>query len=111
MLASPLWWNGEAGWLLIQQGKGWLHLSQGWEWLGQLLTHLTIAVQIAILSCMLRRDWNRYGRWMLYLFVASMLLLLGDWMYASVLLAASLALPSNHFLSEPNYGPSKSAVN
>jgi len=104
MLASPLWWNGEAGWLLIQRGRGWLRLSEGWEWLGQLLTHLTIASQVAILCCMMRADWNWLSRWMLYLFVVSVLLLLGDWMYASVLIAASLALPSNHFLLEPHHG-------
>ena len=104
MLASPLWWNGEAGWLLIQQGRGWLHLSEGWEWLGQFFTHLIIASQFSILCCMLRADWNWLSRWMLYLFVASVLLLLGDWMYASVLLAASLALPSSDFLPETHHG-------
>ncbi|MCY2984783.1 MAG: hypothetical protein NTY15_14260 [Planctomycetota bacterium] len=109
MLASPLWWNGEAGWLLIQQGRGWLHLSEGWEWLGQLLTHLTIALQMAILCCMLRTDWSWLSRWMLYLFVICVLLLLGDWLYASVLLAASLSLTPNQSLPETHHGASKSA--
>ncbi len=109
MLASPLWWNGEAGWLLLKQGRGWLHLAQGWEWLGQLLTHLTIATQIAVLCCMLRTDWHWLSRWLLYLFVLCMLLQLGDWLYASVLLAASLSLTSNQSLPETQHGPSKSA--
>lgn len=110
MLSSPLWWNGEAGWLLLQQGRGWLHLSDDWEWLGQLLTHLVVGSQVAFLCCMLRTDWNWLCQWMLYLFVAFVLLLLGDWLYAAVLLAASLALPSNHFLPETHHGASQSKI-
>ena len=95
MLASPLWWNGEAGWLLIRQGKGYLNLTEGWEWFGQLLTHLIIATQIAFLCLALHAKLDWLSRWMLYLFIASVLLLLGDWMYASVLIAASLAQTSH----------------
>ena len=109
MLATPLWWNGEAGTLLLQQGRGWLHLPQAWQWPSQLLTHLTIATQIAVLCCMLRTDWSWLSRWMLYLFVICVLLLLGDWLYASVMLAASLSLTSNHSLLEIHHGASKSA--
>ena len=92
MLANPIWWNGEAGWLLIQQGRGWLRLSADWKWLGHLLTHCVIATQAAVLFCMIQSMCNWLGRWMLYLFALSVLLLLADWMYASVLLAASLAV-------------------
>ncbi len=92
MLANPIWWNGDAGWLLIQQGRGWLRLSADRQWLGQLLTHSVIGIQVAILFCMTQSACNWLGRWMLYLFALSVLLLLADWMYASVLLAASLAV-------------------
>jgi hypothetical protein len=109
MLASPLWWNGEAGVSLLQQGRGWLQLSEGWEWFGQIVTHLTITVQMVVLCCMLRSDCNWLSRWMLYLFIICMLLLLGDWLYASVLLAASLSITSNHSLPEIHHGASQSA--
>ena len=92
MLANPIWWNGEAGWLLIQQERGWGNLSTDWQWLGQLLTHCIIATQASVLFCMMQPTCNWLGRWMLYLFALSVLLLLGDWMYASVLLVASLAV-------------------
>ena len=92
MLANPIWWNGEAGWLLIQQWHGWLRLSVDRQWLGQLLTHCVIASQGAILVCMMQNACCWLGRWMLYLFAFNVLLLLGDWMYASVLLTASLAV-------------------
>jgi len=92
MLAFPVWWNGEAGWLLIQQERGWLHLPNSWQWVGQALTHTVIATQATILFCMLQSAIPLLGRWMLYLFILAMLLLLGDWMYASVLFAASLAV-------------------
>ena len=104
MLANSSWWNGDAGWLLIQQGHGWLHLSNDWQWLGQLLTHCIIASQAAVLFCMLQSDCRWMGRWMLFFFAFNVLLLLGDWMYASVLLAASLAVWPVH-LSRQNTLP------
>ncbi len=105
MLANTIWWNGEAGWYLIQQSRGWLHLANDWQWLGQVLTHLVIATQAALLVCMIHFNCERLGKWSLYLFLLTVLLLIGDWMYASVLFAASLAvwpIPLSHrtFLSK-----------
>ncbi len=106
MLANTIWWNGEAGWYLIQQSRGWLHLAKGCQWLGQVLTHLVIATQAALLFCMIHYACDRLGKWSLYLFLLTVLLLIGDWMYASVLFAASLAvwpvpLSQRTFLSKP----------
>ncbi len=92
MLANPIWWNGEAGWLLIQQKRGWLQLPEAWKWIAQLMTHMVIATQAVVLYCMIQNACNWLGRWIVYLFIFGMLLLLGDWMYASVLFAASLAI-------------------
>ncbi len=92
MLANPIWWNGEAGWQLIQQSRGLLHLSEGWQWLGQALTHLVIATQATVLFCMTQSVLHWLGRRMTYLFLFAMLLLLADWMYASVLIVASFAV-------------------
>ncbi len=91
MLANAIWWNGEAGWFLIQQSRGWLRLEDDWQWLGQLLTHLVIVAQAAVLLGMIHSASNMLGKWCLYLFILMVLLLIGDWMYASVLFAASLA--------------------
>ena len=97
MLANSIWWNGEAGWYLIRLSRGWLHVANDWQPLGQILTHLVIATQAALLFCMLLSVCNMLGRWVLYLFLFTMLLLIGDWMYASVLFAASLAVWPVHF--------------
>jgi len=91
MLAYPIWWDGEAGWLLLQRGPEWLRLGDGWQFVGQCLTHLVIASQAAILLFMTNPIWNGLGRWALGVFILCMLLLLGDWMYAAVLAAASLS--------------------
>jgi hypothetical protein len=90
MLSNSIWWNGEAGWLLIREGRGGLRLDGNWQWLGQLLTHLVVLSHVAILFCMLHNSSLWLGRWVFYVLILAMLLLLGDWMYASVLLAASL---------------------
>jgi hypothetical protein len=92
MLAQPEWWNGEAGWLLIEARHGWLRLPEGWQSVGQFMTHFVVAVQMALLASMLSSNCLWMGRWLLYLFASSILLLLGDWMYASTLLAMSLAV-------------------
>ncbi len=92
MLANPVWWNGQAAWQLMQPAGGWLPNSEGWQWLGQWLTHWVIVTQAAILFCMLHSPLQWLGRWMTYLFLLAVLLLLGDWMYASILLVASLAV-------------------
>lgn len=92
MLAQPEWWNGEAGWLLIEARHGWLRLPEGWQPVGQFMTHCVVAVQAALLAIMLGSNCLWMGRWLLYLFALSILLLLGDWMYASTLLAMSLAV-------------------
>ena len=103
MFASTIWWNGDAGWYLIQQSRGWLHLSNDWQWLGQVLTHLVVATQAALLFGMIHCACDRLGKWSLYLFLLTMLLLIGDWMYASVLFAASLAVWPVPFLTEQLY--------
>ena len=90
MLSQRVWWNGDACGLLIEQGRGWLTLSDGWRWIGQLMTHGIIASQAAVLFCMHSNSSRWLGRWMLTLFIASVLLLLNDWMYASMLVAAGL---------------------
>lgn len=92
MLGNPAWWNGEAGWGLIEHRQGLLALGDGWQSLGQFLTHFVVGLQIAILACLLLENWRWMGRWILYVFVLCMLLLMGDWMYAAVLLAASLTI-------------------
>lgn len=92
MLAHPIWWNGEACWRLIEQRRGWLALPDDSQWLGQLLTHATIASQAAILFFMTQTITHWLGRWMLVFFIVSVLLLLNDWMYASLLVAASLVV-------------------
>jgi len=105
MLANSLWWNGEAGWLLMQQARGWVQLTDGWQSLGQLLTHLVIATQAASLFCMTQANFHWLGRWMVYGFLAAVLLLLADWMYAAVLLVASFAhwpIPIPNQKSIPN---------
>ncbi len=104
MLAFPIWWNGEAGWLLTQEKRGWLYLNEGWQWIGQLITHALIATQAALLFCMIQAMCDWMSRWFLYFFLLSVLLLLGDWMYASVLFAASLAVWPLH-LSHRNTLP------
>jgi hypothetical protein len=111
MLAIPIWWNGEAGWLLIQENRGWLHLTEGWQWFAQLLTHAVIAMQAALLFCMIQPMCNWIGRWILYLFLLSVLLLLGDWMYASVLFAASLAVWPVHLSHRNSLTKSQNASN
>ena len=110
MLSHSIWWNGEAGWILLDQQYGWLNLSDGWKWMAQLLTHATIASQVAILFCMTQSMYHWLGRWMLFIFVASVLLLLNNWMYASLLVAASLVVwpvpfPYRAFESKPKNGP------
>lgn len=92
MLSHPEWWNGEAGWLLIEDRRGWLRLPEGWQSVGQFITHWVVAVQTALLASMLSSSCLWMGRWLLYLFAFTILLLLGDWMYASTLLAMSLAV-------------------
>ncbi len=92
MLANSIWWNGEAGWLLTQQSRGLLSLSDGWQWLGQVLTHSVILTQVAILFCLSQSVLHWLGKWMTYLFLFAMLLLLSDWMYASVLIVVSFAV-------------------
>lgn len=104
MLANPIWWNGEAAWLLIQQKRTLLHLPEDWKWFAQLLTHVVVAAQAAVLFCMIQPTCNWLGRWILYLFLLCVLLLLGDWMYASVLFATSLAVWPVH-LSHRNPNP------
>jgi hypothetical protein len=106
MLSHPIWWNGEACWLLIEQGRGWLTLPDGWQWIGQLLTHGVIASQAGVLFCMNQKASRWLGRWMLYVFIASVLLLLNDWMYASLLVAAGLIawpVPFPHQISQPKH--------
>ncbi len=101
MLALPEWWNGEAGWLLIEDRRGWLRLPEGWQSVGQFMTHWVVAVQTALLASMLGSSCLWMGRWLLYLFALSILLFLGDWMYASTLLAMSLAVwPIDLFFSK-----------
>jgi hypothetical protein len=92
MLAYPAWWNGEAGWGLITQKRGLLQMGEGGEWLGQAMTHFTVALQMCLLYCMASSNWRWLGRWILIAFVASMLMLSSDWMYAAVLLAVSVAI-------------------
>lgn len=91
MLSFPVWWNGQAAWILVQDRHGWLGLSNDWESTGLGLTHLVVALQGAILFCMLQPTCHWLGRWMLYAFLLLTLLLTGDWMYAASLLAYSLA--------------------
>jgi hypothetical protein len=92
MLASPLWWNGEAAWLLMQSGQGWLTLQDGWQFVGQAFTHVVIAAQVAILVTLLLGNLRWLGRWFLYVFLACILFLLGDWMYAAILMTAGLSV-------------------
>ena len=92
MLANSIWWNGEAVWMLMKQQRAWIELPDGFEWCAQVLTHVVIATQAGFLICVIQGTFDWLARWLLLLFALSVLLLLGDWMYASVLIVSSLAL-------------------
>jgi len=98
MLAEPVWWNGEAAWMLMKSGNGWIHIpslsdsDESWKILGQILTHSVIGLQILVLVCLIVPNCRWLGRWPMVLFASSILLLLGDWMYAALVLATSLAV-------------------
>ncbi|MEQ1825263.1 MAG: hypothetical protein ABL921_04930 [Pirellula sp.] len=92
MLANSSWWNGEACWLLIQSGHGWIPLSDGWQWVAHLFTHGVIGSQFGILVATTHPQLRWLGRWFLYFFLMCIVLFLGDWLYAAVLLATSTAI-------------------
>jgi hypothetical protein len=92
MLSFPSWWNGEAGWELLNQRFGTPKVTDSYQWVGQFLTHLVIGLQLGILASLFSSHWRWLGRWMAYVFVASMLLLTADAMYAAVLLVFTLAV-------------------
>ena len=99
MLSIPVWWNGQAAWVLIRDHHGWFTLPSDWQSLGQGYTHLVVALQAAILFCMLQPTCHWLGRWMLYAFVLCILLLAGDWMYAASLFIYSLAVWPIRFIT------------
>lgn len=92
MLSFPVWWNGQAAWVLIRDSHGWLTLPSDWQWVGQCVTHLVLILQAAILFCMLSPSCLWLGRWLLVAFIFSILIMTGDWMYAGILFAYSLAI-------------------
>jgi hypothetical protein len=76
---------------MMNQPRTFLRLPEGWQWLGQSMTHWVIATQAATLFLMIQAEFHWLGRWLFYLFLLAVLLLLGDWMYASILLVASFS--------------------
>ena len=92
MLSFVSWWNGEAAWALLEPMRSTWKIGDQWQWTGQWLTHCVIALQFAVLASIPATHWRWLGRWMMYLFIACMLLLAKDWMYAAILLVASLTI-------------------
>jgi hypothetical protein len=92
MLSFPVWWNGQAASVLVQDHHGWLSLPTDWHVIGQALTHFVVVLHVAILICMLQPACDWLGRWMLYALLTCMLLLIGDWMYAATLFGFSLTV-------------------
>jgi hypothetical protein len=95
MLQFPIWLDGRAVGVLLRDGGGYLSLPNSWGIVGYLATYVIILTQLAIVTCLCKRSWLGIGRGMLIAFSASVLLLLGDWMYAGTLMAMSFVIRPN----------------
>jgi hypothetical protein len=92
MLQFPVWWDGRAVGILIRNGQGYLSLPDSLPIATSLASYFIIVIHIAIVASMWKRSWRWIGRGLWMAFLACVLLLLGDWMYAGTLLAISFVM-------------------
>jgi hypothetical protein len=97
MLSTEGWWTGESVLRLLADGQGLLPRTWAVPLVAEALAHATILLQFGILASIGNPTIRSIGWWIVVAFIAVMLMVISDWLYAITILATSFSIWSPPF--------------
>lgn len=105
MLSTDGWWTGESVRRLLADGQGLMPRTWAIPSVAESVAHVTILLQIGILASIANPTIRAVGWWLVVLFIAVMLCVISDWLYAIALFAASSSIWSPPFFRKSISSP------
>jgi hypothetical protein len=97
MLSTEGWWTGESVRRLLADSQGLLPRTWAVPLVAEVLAHGTILLQLGILASITNPTIRSIGGWLVLAFVAVMLFIISDWLYAIAIFATASSIWSPPF--------------